>query len=103
VPEVVDDGVTGFIVETVGGAVRALDRVARFDRERCRRVFEERFCVGRMAADYVKIYNRLIENDRCRPNQPTPLKRAHAAALATNGNASSGYALPLAAESDPAE
>src|SRR5262245_42190399 len=61
VPEVIDDGVTGFIVDDIEDSVHALDKVPYFDRQRCRRVFEERFSVARMAGDYLKIYDRLLE------------------------------------------
>lgn len=61
VPEVIDDGITGFVVDDVAGAVRAFERVATFDRVRCRRVFEERFSARRMAEDYLVLYQKLIE------------------------------------------
>jgi glycosyltransferase involved in cell wall biosynthesis len=60
VPELIDDGVTGFIVNDVDEAAQAIARLDHFDRRRCRQVFEERFTAGRMANDYLKIYNRLI-------------------------------------------
>jgi glycosyltransferase involved in cell wall biosynthesis len=61
VPEVIDQGVTGFIVDDVDESLQALDQISHFDRERCRMVFEQRFSAGRMAGDYSKIYERLIE------------------------------------------
>jgi glycosyltransferase involved in cell wall biosynthesis len=62
VPEVLNDGVTGFIVSSVEESVRALENVHAFDRRRCRQVFEERFSATRMANDYVKIYGNLVHN-----------------------------------------
>jgi glycosyltransferase involved in cell wall biosynthesis len=59
VPEVIEDGVTGFIVDSLDEAVRATARVAALDRRRCRRVFEDRFTAERMAGDYVTIYGQL--------------------------------------------
>lgn len=59
VPEVVDEGVTGYIVETDDQAIAALDRCAHFDRRRCRDRFEERFLVERMMSDYVRFYEHL--------------------------------------------
>jgi len=53
-PEVVDDGITGFIVEDVGGAIGHLSR------EKVRRRFEERFTVRRMAQDYLSVYRSLM-------------------------------------------
>jgi glycosyltransferase involved in cell wall biosynthesis len=61
VPEVMDDGVTGFVVADIDEAVAAVGRVGELSRRRCREVFEERFSVERMARDYVAIYRRLIE------------------------------------------
>jgi glycosyltransferase involved in cell wall biosynthesis len=60
VPEVVEDGVTGFIVGDEAAAVAAARRVHRLDRERIRQVFESRFTASRMAWDYVRIYQRLV-------------------------------------------
>jgi glycosyltransferase involved in cell wall biosynthesis len=63
VPEVMEDGVTGFIVQHVDEAAKAVNRVSNLSRSRCRDVFERRFAVGRMASDYVEVYKRLIDND----------------------------------------
>jgi glycosyltransferase involved in cell wall biosynthesis len=62
VPEVVEDGVTGFIVESVDEAVQAVERVGRLDRELCRKVFEERFDAARMARDYLEVYRRVVQD-----------------------------------------
>jgi glycosyltransferase involved in cell wall biosynthesis len=66
VPEVVDDGVTGFIVETEADAVNAIRRLPELDRRRVRSVFEQRFTAKRMAKDYVHHYQQLIQG-RSRP------------------------------------
>ena len=58
-PEVVTDGVTGFIVESVEEAVHAVERVSSLSRRGCRQAFEERFDATRMARDYVEVYRRL--------------------------------------------
>jgi glycosyltransferase involved in cell wall biosynthesis len=60
VPEVLDNGVTGFIVKDSDEAVKVGDQVSSLSRLECRRKFEERFSASRMAKDYVAIYNRLI-------------------------------------------
>lgn len=60
VPEVIEDGVTGFICEGVPGMAAAVERLDTIDRRRCRRAFEERFTVERMARDYVALYEQLI-------------------------------------------
>src|SRR5207244_1506743 len=56
VPEVIEDGVTGFVVDDVDAAVTAVERIPTLNRRRCREVFEERFSARRMAEDYVAIY-----------------------------------------------
>ena len=60
VAEVVDEGITGYIVDSMDEAARALARVLALDRARVRRRFEERFSVSRMARDYVAIYERQV-------------------------------------------
>jgi glycosyltransferase involved in cell wall biosynthesis len=61
VPEVIADGVTGFIVDSLDQAVQAVGRVPVLSRRKCRQVFEERFTAVRMTRDYVRIYRRLLE------------------------------------------
>ncbi len=60
VPEVMVDGVTGFVVNDEQEAGKALERVSELDRKKCREVFEKRFSVSRMAQDYLTIYNHLL-------------------------------------------
>jgi glycosyltransferase involved in cell wall biosynthesis len=60
VPEVLEDGVTGWIVEGLEEAVQAVDRMPLLSRARCRQVFEERFSASRMVHDYVKLYRQLL-------------------------------------------
>jgi glycosyltransferase involved in cell wall biosynthesis len=66
VPEVIDDGVTGFVVESVEEACHAVHEAERLDRARIRRVFEQRFGVSRMAAEYVALYEELVERNAAR-------------------------------------
>jgi glycosyltransferase involved in cell wall biosynthesis len=61
VTEVIEHGVTGFIVDGEHDAIAHAARVGELDRRRCRMVFEQRFSAQRMARDYVKVYERLIE------------------------------------------
>jgi glycosyltransferase involved in cell wall biosynthesis len=63
VPEIMDDGLTGFVVDTVDEAVTAVGRLDRLFRPSIRSRFEERFSVGAMARDYVKIYRGLAQSD----------------------------------------
>ena len=60
VPEVIEEGHTGFIVEGLDDAVEAVRRIPELSRKRCREVFEERFTATRMAHDYIKVYECLI-------------------------------------------
>ena len=59
VSEVLEQGVTGFLCDDVGAAVRAVNQLDRLSRARCRQEFERRFTAERMARDYVAIYERL--------------------------------------------
>jgi glycosyltransferase involved in cell wall biosynthesis len=61
VPELIQEGITGYIVDDIDGALEALGKVPTFDRRRCRRAFEERFSATRMAQDYLSIYRRVIK------------------------------------------
>jgi glycosyltransferase involved in cell wall biosynthesis len=63
VPEVMEQGHTGSIVEGLEDAVEAVRRVPELSRKRCREVFEKRFTATRMAHDYVHIFERLIKRD----------------------------------------
>jgi len=60
VPEVVTDGVSGFIVDDLDAAVAAVRRLDELDRAAVRAAFEERFTAARMARDYLRIYEALI-------------------------------------------
>lgn len=62
VSEVVEDGVTGFIVENEAQAVEAVNKVASLDRRRIRARFEERFTADRMARDYIEMYKRMLKS-----------------------------------------
>jgi glycosyltransferase involved in cell wall biosynthesis len=64
VPEIVDDGITGFLVESEEEAAVAAAHLRRLDRARVRRVFEKRFTARRMTEDYLNIYRRLIARDQ---------------------------------------
>jgi glycosyltransferase involved in cell wall biosynthesis len=61
VPEIVDDGKTGFVVEDEISAVAAVDRLAGLDRAGIRKIFEQRFTARRMALDYLAAYRSLME------------------------------------------
>ncbi|NHT77088.1 glycosyltransferase involved in cell wall biosynthesis [Rhizobium sp. PP-F2F-G38] len=61
VPEVVEHGVTGFIVDSEEEAVAAIGQIDRLDRRAIRERFEQRFTARRMAQDYLEIYRRLLQ------------------------------------------
>jgi glycosyltransferase involved in cell wall biosynthesis len=63
VPEVVENGVTGFLVKNEAEAADAVQRLSTLSRPRIRRRFEERFTARRMAQDYVAAYRALISRD----------------------------------------
>jgi glycosyltransferase involved in cell wall biosynthesis len=60
VPEIIEDGLTGFIVDDVDSAAQAIRFVSELDRDAIRRRFEERFTAERMARDYLALYQRLL-------------------------------------------
>jgi glycosyltransferase involved in cell wall biosynthesis len=62
VSEVMEQGVTGFIVNDIKQAVEGVRRVRDLDRARCREVFDKRFTASRMASDYVNVYTRLADS-----------------------------------------
>jgi glycosyltransferase involved in cell wall biosynthesis len=71
VPEVIEDGVTGFVVDDVEQAVGAVERVGALSRHACRRAFETRFDAARMTRDYLDVYRR-VAYGWDRPRRPVP-------------------------------
>lgn len=59
-PELIEHGVTGFLVNNFDEAVEAIGRLDEIDRRACRRAVEERFTVDRMADDYLALYRRIL-------------------------------------------
>nr|WP_294552043.1 glycosyltransferase family 4 protein [uncultured Rhodopila sp.] len=59
VPEIIDDGVTGFIVENELAAIAAVSELGRISRKKVRAIFAARFTARRMAQDYVAIYREV--------------------------------------------
>ena len=58
--EIIEDGLTGFVVEDETGAIGAVDRLSQLSRDNIRRRFEERFTARRMAQDYLAVYRGLL-------------------------------------------
>jgi glycosyltransferase involved in cell wall biosynthesis len=69
VDEIIEDGVTGYIVENLEDAIAAARRSDTLDRRACRASFERRFTASRMARDYLELYTAVA-------NITTPLQRA---------------------------
>jgi hypothetical protein len=83
---VIDEGVTGFVVDDAEQAVQAVKRLGELDRRRVRERFEERFTAGRMAADYLLHYQSLV-------NDASPEGRRHRF-FAAEANADSRHLTP---------
>ena len=82
VPEIVDEGVTGFVVDSIEEAVATIPFAKALDRSVIRRRFEERFSAERMASDYVTLYSELLHSGRLDPvltSSIPPLAAANAA------------------------
>lgn len=63
-PELIENGKNGFIVENVEEAVAALGKISEIDRQCCRQTVEERFSVERMVDDYIKVYQQIIDENK---------------------------------------
>lgn len=61
VPEIIEHGRSGFLVDSIDSAVRAVRRLRELDRAECRCAFEQRFTAERMAADYVEAYRAVLD------------------------------------------
>ena len=61
VPEIIDEGLTGFIVEDETSAVSAVGRLSQLNRDTIRKQFEARFTARRMALDYLAAYRSLMQ------------------------------------------
>jgi glycosyltransferase involved in cell wall biosynthesis len=63
VPEVIDEGITGYIVDDEEDAVAAVARIPELDRRLVRATFERRFSARRMAEEYLRIYDKLLREE----------------------------------------
>ena len=59
IPEIIDDGVTGFICDSMAEMIAKLDQLPSINRRRCRDAFQNRFTVERMVKDYLTVYERM--------------------------------------------
>jgi glycosyltransferase involved in cell wall biosynthesis len=74
VPEIIDPGVTGLIVDSMDEAIRVMPQVLALDRRTVRQKFEQRFSASRMAKDYVQVYRSLIKQQAL-PERDAPVSR----------------------------
>jgi glycosyltransferase involved in cell wall biosynthesis len=74
VPEIIDPGVTGLIVDTMDEAIRTLPAVLALDRRAVRQRFEQRFSATRMAKDYVGVYRAVLKR-RSLPERTAAVSR----------------------------
>ena len=62
-PEIIRDGETGYIVEDIEGAINAVAVVRTMDRSNCRADVEKRFTSSRMAREYVRVYEEILNRE----------------------------------------
>jgi glycosyltransferase involved in cell wall biosynthesis len=77
VPEVVIDGVTGFVCDTFHAMLDAVEQVGSLDRQACRAHVEQCFSPAAMAAGYERVYERLLAGDNLMDAQPTAMVSGH--------------------------
>jgi glycosyltransferase involved in cell wall biosynthesis len=76
VPEVIDEGVTGFIVDDEDEAIAAIKRIGELNRRRVRATFERRFTAKRMAEDYLRHYQSLLQAETVQALEPARMLNA---------------------------
>lgn len=64
VPELLQHGVDGFIVDNQEDAIKAVENIGLIDRQECRKTFQGRFTAARMATDYLRVYSGAIESEK---------------------------------------
>ena len=70
-PEIIRDGVTGFIAAELEEMVAAVGNLSKLSRQACRQEFETRFTADRMAAEYERIYQKLVPESRSAHDEVT--------------------------------
>jgi len=63
-PEIIADGVTGFLVHNFDEMVKAVVKAKQLDRLQCRKLIKERFSVERMVQDYIEVYEKIISQKK---------------------------------------
>lgn len=69
-PELIRDGINGFLVTTVEEAIHAVERIGEIDRSQCRKFIEDNFSVERMVDDYIKVYEEIMEKTKRDDKRP---------------------------------
>jgi glycosyltransferase involved in cell wall biosynthesis/quercetin dioxygenase-like cupin family protein len=69
-PELIKDGVNGYLVDSIAEAVDAINKIHEIDRLACRRFVEESFSTERMVDDYIKVYARILEMAKREDHRP---------------------------------
>jgi glycosyltransferase involved in cell wall biosynthesis len=100
VSEIIDQGVTGAIVDTMDEAVRMLPRVIALDRRAVRRRFEQRFSSVRMAKDYAAVYRSLLKRPSLSERETTVPMPRPVLEKRLNGQGLNGNRAHRAAETD---
>jgi len=78
-PEIVVDGETGFLVDSLDGMVASLERLDTIDRRACRRHIQQNFSLDRMVQDYIDVYRQVVEEHQFKhhplepPSNPVPV------------------------------
>jgi glycosyltransferase involved in cell wall biosynthesis len=62
VPEIINNGHTGFICESVDEMVKSVPEISTLERCHCRQIFEQRFTVERMVQNYLSVYEHLVNH-----------------------------------------
>ncbi|HEB72918.1 MAG TPA: glycosyltransferase [Nitrospirae bacterium] len=62
IPEIIKEGVNGFLVDDIEGAVNAVEKIGSIDRRACRNSVEERFTAGRMVRQYLDVYQKILDS-----------------------------------------
>ena len=73
VPKVIDEGLTGFVVNSIEGAVRAVEQIGGLDRSAVRQQFEARFTASQMAFKYLAVYEELVGSRRTKLVKRVPV------------------------------
>jgi glycosyltransferase involved in cell wall biosynthesis/quercetin dioxygenase-like cupin family protein len=69
-PELIRDGVNGFLVDNVSDAINAIDRLKEINRHDCRQYVEQNFSADRMVEDYIEVYEDILEKTRREDHRP---------------------------------